>query len=120
MSIQSGWPEEVFGPVLAVIKAQNYDQALEIANNRVLLDRRGVFEESGKNQKAEETFHVGNLYLKPQVHGAMVRRASVWRFNMYWTDSKAGGKDYLLLFMQEVHRGKSELRFAPALPPRGE
>jgi 1-pyrroline-5-carboxylate dehydrogenase len=93
--------EEVFGPVLAVIKAKNYDQALEIANNTEFGLTGAVYSKNPeKIKKAEETFHVGNLYLNRKCTGAMVGAHPFGGFNMSGTDSKAGGKDYLLLFMQ--------------------
>ena len=93
--------EEVFGPVLAVIKAKNFDQALEIANNTEFGLTGAVYSKNPeKIKKAEETFHVGNLYLNRKCTGAMVGAHPFGGFNMSGTDSKAGGKDYLLLFMQ--------------------
>jgi 1-pyrroline-5-carboxylate dehydrogenase len=93
--------EEVFGPVLAVIKAKNYDQALEIANNTEFGLTGAVYSKNPeKIKQAEETFHVGNLYLNRKCTGAMVGAHPFGGFNMSGTDSKAGGKDYLLLFMQ--------------------
>jgi 1-pyrroline-5-carboxylate dehydrogenase len=93
--------EEVFGPVLAVIKAKNYDQALEIANNTEFGLTGAVYSKNPeKIKKAEETFHVGNLYLNRKCTGAMVGAHPFGGFNMSGTDSKTGGKDYLLLFMQ--------------------
>src|SRR5882762_10237847 len=93
--------EEVFGPVLAVIKATNYDQALEIANNTEFGLTGAVYSKNPeKIKKAEEAFHVGNLYLNRKCTGAMVGAHPCGGFNMSGTDSKAGGRDYLLLFMQ--------------------
>src|SRR5213592_576546 len=93
--------EEVFGPVLAVIKAKNFDQALEIANNTEFGLTGAVYSKNPeKIKKAEETFHVGNLYLNRKCTCAMVGAHPFGGFNMSGTDSKAGGKDYLLLFMQ--------------------
>lgn len=93
--------EEVFGPVLAVIKAKNYDHALEIANNTEFGLTGAVYSNNPEKLKqAEETFHVGNLYLNRKCTGAMVGAHPFGGFNMSGTDSKAGGKDYLLLFMQ--------------------
>src|SRR6266849_229514 len=93
--------EEVFGPVLAVIKAKNYDQALEIANNTEFGLTGAVYSKNPeKIKKAEEAFHVGNLYLNRKCTGAMVGAHPFGGFNMSGTDSKAGGKDYLLLFLQ--------------------
>jgi 1-pyrroline-5-carboxylate dehydrogenase len=93
--------EEVFGPVLAVIKAKNYDHALEIANNTEFGLTGAVYSKNPeKIKKAEESFHVGNLYLNRKCTGAMVGAHPFGGFNMSGTDSKTGGKDYLLLFLQ--------------------
>src|SRR5256885_11423079 len=93
--------EEVFGPVLAVIKAKNFDQALEIANNTEFGLTGAVYSKNpAKIRKGEETFHVGNLYLNRKCTGAMVGAHPFGGFNMSGTDSKTGGKDYLLLFLQ--------------------
>jgi 1-pyrroline-5-carboxylate dehydrogenase len=93
--------EEVFGPVLAVIKAKNYDHALEIANNTEFGLTGSVYSKNPeKIRKAEEAFHVGNLYLNRKCTGAMVGAHPFGGFNMSGTDSKTGGKDYLLLFLQ--------------------
>jgi 1-pyrroline-5-carboxylate dehydrogenase len=93
--------EEVFGPVLAVIKAKNYDHALEIANNTEFGLTGAVYSKNPeKIKKAEEAFHVGNLYLNRKCTGAQVGAHPFGGFNMSGTDSKTGGKDYLLLFLQ--------------------
>src|SRR5271167_1041894 len=93
--------EEIFGPVLAVIKAKDFDQALEIANNTEFGLTGGVYSKNPeKLEKAQETFHVGNLYLNRKCTGAMVGAHPFGGFNMSGTDSKAGGRDYLLLFLQ--------------------
>jgi 1-pyrroline-5-carboxylate dehydrogenase len=93
--------EEVFGPVLAVIKAKNYNHALEIANNTEFGLTGSVYTKNPeKIKKAEEVFHVGNLYLNRKCTGAMVGAHPFGGFNMSGTDSKTGGKDYLLLFLQ--------------------
>ncbi len=93
--------EEVFGPVLAVIKAKNFDHAMEIANNTEFGLTGAVFSKNPeKIRRAEEEFHVGNLYLNRKCTGAMVGAHPFGGFNMSGTDSKTGGKDYLLLFLQ--------------------
>jgi 1-pyrroline-5-carboxylate dehydrogenase len=93
--------EEIFGPVLAVIKARNFDHALEIANNTEFGLTGAVYSRNkAKLEKAEEAFHVGNLYLNRKCTGAMVGAHPFGGFNMSGTDSKTGGKDYLLLFLQ--------------------
>ncbi len=93
--------EEIFGPVLAVIKARNFDNALEIANNTEFGLTGAVYSRNpAKLEKAQETFHVGNLYLNRKCTGAMVGAHPFGGFNMSGTDSKTGGRDYLLLFLQ--------------------
>lgn len=93
--------EEIFGPVLAVIKARNFDHALEIANNTEFGLTGAVYSRNAaKLDKAQEAFHVGNLYLNRKCTGAMVGAHPFGGFNMSGTDSKTGGKDYLLLFLQ--------------------
>jgi len=93
--------EEIFGPVLTVIKAKNFDHALEIANNTEFGLTGAVYSKNpAKLEKAQEAFHVGNLYLNRKCTGAMVGAHPFGGFNMSGTDSKAGGRDYLLLFLQ--------------------
>jgi 1-pyrroline-5-carboxylate dehydrogenase len=93
--------EEIFGPVLAVIKARDFDHALEIANNTEFGLTGAVYSRNPeKLEKAQEAFHVGNLYLNRKCTGAMVGAHPFGGFNMSGTDSKSGGKDYLLLFLQ--------------------
>jgi 1-pyrroline-5-carboxylate dehydrogenase len=93
--------EEIFGPVLAVIKARSFDEALEIANNTEYGLTGSVYaKNSQKMAKAAEDFFVGNLYFNRKSTGALVGGHSFGGFNMSGTDSKAGGRDYLLLFTQ--------------------
>ncbi len=93
--------EEIFGPVLAVIRAKDYDHALEIANNTEYGLTGAVYSSSReKLEHARLTFHVGNLYFNRKCTGAMVGAHPFGGFNMSGTDSKAGGPDYLLLFTQ--------------------
>ena len=93
--------EEIFGPVLAVIPARDFDHALEIANNTEFGLTGGVYSKSpAKLEKARENFHVGNLYFNRKCTGAMVGAHPFGGFNMSGTDSKTGGKDYLMLFLQ--------------------
>jgi 1-pyrroline-5-carboxylate dehydrogenase len=93
--------EEIFGPVLAVIKASDFDHALEIANNTEYGLTGAVYSSSReKLERARLTFHVGNLYLNRKCTGAMVGAHPFGGFNMSGTDSKAGGPDYLFLFTQ--------------------
>ena len=93
--------EEIFGPVLAVIKAKDYDEALEIANDTDYGLTGAVYSDNReKLEKAKKLFHCGNLYLNRKCTGAFVGVHPFGGFNMSGTDSKAGGRDYLLLFMQ--------------------
>ncbi len=93
--------EEIFGPVLALIKAKNYDDALKIANNTEFGLTGSVYSrDDAKLERAREEFHVGNLYFNRKCTGAMVGAQPFGGFNMSGTDSKAGGYDYLGLFTQ--------------------
>ena len=93
--------EEIFGPVLAVIKARDFDHALEIANNTEYGLTGAVYsDDREKLDKARRVFHCGNLYLNRKCTGALVGGHPFGGFNMSGTDSKAGGRDYLLLYTQ--------------------
>jgi 1-pyrroline-5-carboxylate dehydrogenase len=93
--------EEIFGPVLAVAKADNFEHALELANDSQYGLTGAVFSNSPEHLKeAKRRFHVGNLYFNRKCTGAMVGAHPFGGFNMSGTDSKAGGPDYLLLFLQ--------------------
>jgi len=99
--------EEIFGPVLAVIKAKDFDHAMAIANNTEFGLTGSLYtSDEEKIRRAREDFFVGNLYFNRKSTGAMVGVHPFGGFNMSGTDSKAGGPDYLLLFMQ----GKSMSR----------
>jgi len=93
--------EEIFGPVLAVLKAKDFDDALAIANNTEFGLTGGIWTKNRKNaEKAKRLFHVGNFYVNRKITGALVGVHPFGGFNMSGTDSKAGGRDYLLLFLQ--------------------
>ncbi|MBV9278218.1 MAG: L-glutamate gamma-semialdehyde dehydrogenase [Candidatus Eremiobacteraeota bacterium] len=93
--------EEIFGPVLAVIKARDFDDALQIANNTEYGLTGSVYsKDPRKLERARDEFFVGNLYLNRKCTGAMVGAHPFGGFNMSGTDSKAGSRDYLLLFLQ--------------------
>jgi 1-pyrroline-5-carboxylate dehydrogenase len=93
--------EEIFGPVLAVIKSQSVEEALAIANNTEYGLTGAIYSGSRATlDRASEEFQVGNLYLNRKCTGAMVGAHPFGGFNMSGTDSKAGGPDYLLLFTQ--------------------
>ncbi len=93
--------EEIFGPVLAVIKVKNYDEALAVANGTEYGLTGAVYTKNAeKIERAKREFFVGNLYINRKCTGAMVGAHPFGGFNMSGTDSKAGGRDYLLLFLQ--------------------
>jgi 1-pyrroline-5-carboxylate dehydrogenase len=93
--------EEIFGPVLAVIKAKNFDHAMEIANDTEFGLTGAVYTNSQeKIDRAIREFHVGNLYINRKCTGATVGCHPFGGFNMSGTDSKSGGPDYLYLFTQ--------------------
>jgi 1-pyrroline-5-carboxylate dehydrogenase len=93
--------EEIFGPVLAVSKAKDFDDALAMANDTEFGLTGAVYSQNpAKIERAAEEFHVGNLYMNRKCTGAMVGAHPFGGFNMSGTDSKSGGQDYLLLFLQ--------------------
>jgi 1-pyrroline-5-carboxylate dehydrogenase len=93
--------EEIFGPVLAIIKAKDFDDALRIANDTEFGLTGAVFTDNEeKIRRAQEEFFVGNLYFNRKCTGALVGVHPFGGFNMSGTDSKAGGRDYLGLFLQ--------------------
>lgn len=93
--------EEIFGPVLATFRAKHFDEALEIANNTQFGLTGALYSrDRTRLERARDDFHVGNLYLNRKCTGALVDVHPFGGFNMSGTDSKAGGRDYLLLFMQ--------------------
>jgi 1-pyrroline-5-carboxylate dehydrogenase len=93
--------EEIFGPVLAVIRVNDYEEALKVANNTEYGLTGSVYsDDRRKLAHATRVFDVGNLYFNRKSTGAMVGAHPFGGFNMSGTDSKAGGPDYLLLFTQ--------------------
>jgi 1-pyrroline-5-carboxylate dehydrogenase len=93
--------EEIFGPVVAFIKAQSYEQIVQIANG-TKYGLTGAFISGSRDnlEKARWELHCGNLYLNRKCTGALVDVQPFGGFNMSGTDSKAGGRDYLMLFCQ--------------------
>ncbi len=93
--------EEIFGPFLAILKSNSFDEALAIANNTEYGLTGAIYSNTPDHlERARNEFHVGNLYLNRKCTGAMVGAHPFGGFNMSGTDSKAGGPDYLLLFTQ--------------------
>jgi 1-pyrroline-5-carboxylate dehydrogenase len=93
--------EEIFGPVLSVTKARDFNHAMELANATEYGLTGAVYSnDPEKIRRAREEFFVGNLYINRKCTGAMVGAHPFGGFNMSGTDSKAGGPDYLLQFLQ--------------------
>lgn len=92
--------EEVFGPVLAVMRARDFDQAIEWANSTRFALTGGVFSRNREHlERCRSQFRVGNLYLNRSCVGAMVKIQPFGGFKMSGVGTKAGGPDYLLHFM---------------------
>jgi 1-pyrroline-5-carboxylate dehydrogenase len=93
--------EEIFGPVLALIKVENFEEGLEVANNTEYGLTGALYTADRERlNSARREYHVGNLYFNRKCTGAMVGAHPFGGFNMSGTDSKAGGPDYLTLFTQ--------------------
>ncbi|TKJ43106.1 L-glutamate gamma-semialdehyde dehydrogenase [candidate division TA06 bacterium B3_TA06] len=93
--------EEIFAPVLAIVKCKDFDDGLRIVNSTEYGLTGSVYTNNRcKIAKAKRLFHVGNMYINRKCTGALVDVQPFGGFNMSGTDSKAGGRDYLLLFMQ--------------------
>ncbi len=108
--------DEIFGPVLAVMKARDLDHAFKLANGTPYALTGGMYSRSPKNlQRAREEFLVGNLYLNRGITGAIVQRHPFGGFRMSGIGTKAGGPDYLLQFMLPVNITENTMRrgFAP-------
>jgi RHH-type proline utilization regulon transcriptional repressor/proline dehydrogenase/delta 1-pyrroline-5-carboxylate dehydrogenase len=112
--------EEIFGPVLAVIKANDFDEALAIANGTEYALTGGIFSRSPANiDRAAREFQVGNLYINRNITGALVARQPFGGFRMSGIGSKAGGPDYLLQFVVPRTITENLMRRGFA-PPEGE
>jgi len=93
--------EEIFGPVLALIKVADFDEGLRVANNTEYGLTGSIYsQDRAELDRARQDFHVGNLYFNRKCTGAMVGAHPFGGFNMSGTDSKAGGPEYLYLFSQ--------------------
>jgi RHH-type proline utilization regulon transcriptional repressor/proline dehydrogenase/delta 1-pyrroline-5-carboxylate dehydrogenase len=109
--------EEIFGPVLAVMKAANFNNALAIANQSSFALTGGVFSRSPAHiEKARQEFRVGNLYINRSITGAVVERQPFGGLKLSGIGSKAGGPDYLLQFLEPRTISENTLRhgFVPA------
>jgi len=93
--------EEIFGPVLACIRSRDFDESIRIANATKYGLTGALFSSSRAHlDRARRDFHVGNLYLNRKCTGALMGIHPFGGFNLSGTDSKAGGPDYLLHFLQ--------------------
>jgi RHH-type transcriptional regulator, proline utilization regulon repressor / proline dehydrogenase / delta 1-pyrroline-5-carboxylate dehydrogenase len=111
--------EEIFGPVLSVIKARDFDQALEIANRSAFALTGGIFSRSPAHiEKARKEFRVGNLYINRGVTGAIVERQPFGGLKLSGIGSKAGGPDYLLQFLEPRTISENTLRHGFVPPER--
>jgi len=107
---------EFFGPILALIKAQNLDHAIEIANSTEYALTGGIFSRSPANiEKIKQELEVGNMYINRGITGAMVDRHPFGGFKMSGIGSKTGGPDYLMQFMEPIVITENTMRrgFAP-------
>lgn len=108
--------EEIFGPVVAIIRAANFDEALEIANGTDYALTGGLYSRTPDHiNRAAAEFEVGNLYINRTITGAIVSRQPFGGFKMSGVGSKAGGPDYLLQFLEPRHVTENIQRqgFAP-------
>lgn len=109
--------EEIFGPVLAVIRAGEFEEALAVANATEYALTGGLYSRSPAHiARAKGAFRVGNLYINRQITGAIVGRQPFGGFKMSGIGSKAGGPDYLLQFVEPRTITENTLRrgFAPS------
>jgi RHH-type proline utilization regulon transcriptional repressor/proline dehydrogenase/delta 1-pyrroline-5-carboxylate dehydrogenase len=110
--------EEIFGPVLALMRANDLDHAIEIANGTDYALTGGFYSRSpGNIERVKREFQVGNLYINRKITGSLVGRQPFGGLRMSGIGSKAGGPDYLLQFMESHTITESTLRtgFAPEL-----
>ncbi|RMG34624.1 MAG: L-glutamate gamma-semialdehyde dehydrogenase [Planctomycetota bacterium] len=113
--------EEIFGPVLAVIRARDLDHALTIANDTDYALTGGLYSRSpGNIAKVRRRFEVGNLYINRPITGALVERQPFGGFKLSGIGSKAGGPDYLQQFLIPVNITENTMRRGFAPPPHAE
>ncbi len=110
--------EEIFGPVLAVIKVKDFDEALKVANSTRYKLTGGVFSRKPSHlERAKREFRVGNLYLNRGITGALVGRQPFGGFGLSGVGTKAGGRGYLMHFVEPRAITENAMRrgFAPGL-----
>lgn len=114
--------DEIFGPVLAIVRARDFDHALELANGSRYALTAGIFSRSpARLAKARETLEAGNIYCNRGITGALVHRQPFGGYRMSGIGSKTGGPDYLLQFVvpRTVTENTMRRGFAP-VPPAGD
>jgi RHH-type proline utilization regulon transcriptional repressor/proline dehydrogenase/delta 1-pyrroline-5-carboxylate dehydrogenase len=110
--------EEIFGPVLSVIKVKDLDEAFDVANDSLYALTGGIFSRSPANlRRARQEMQVGNLYLNRGITGALVERQPFGGYKLSGIGTKAGGPDYLLQFLIPVNVTENTLRRGFAPPP---
>lgn len=110
--------DELSGPVLAVIRAKNLDEAIEFANRSPYALAAGLYSRSPRNiQRFRQEAHGGNLFINRPITGALVRRHPFGGYRMSGTGAKPGGRDYLLQFVTPVCVSENTTRrgYAPDL-----
>ena len=110
--------EEIFGPVLAVMRVESFAEALDVANATAYKLTGGVFSRKPSHlEAARREFRVGNLYLNRGITGALVGRQPFGGFGLSGVGSKAGGPDYLLHFVEPRSATENTMRhgFAPGM-----
>jgi RHH-type proline utilization regulon transcriptional repressor/proline dehydrogenase/delta 1-pyrroline-5-carboxylate dehydrogenase len=108
--------EEIFGPIISIMRAKDIDEALDIANNTIYALTGGIFSRSPANiARTKEHLRAGNIYINRQITGAIVGRQPFGGFGMSGVGSKAGGPDYLLQFMNPKSISENTMRkgFSP-------
>jgi len=114
--------DEIFGPVLVVIRAKDIDEAIGITNSTPYSLTGGIFSRSPANiRKVKDELRVGNLYINRKITGALAGRQPFGGSGMSGVGSKAGGPDYLLQFMNPRSVRENTLRkgFAYPVDPKG-
>jgi len=110
--------EEIFGPVLAVLRAADLDEALRIANDTDYALTAGIYSRSPAHlDRAARELLAGNVYLNRPITGALVNRQPFGGFKLSGIGDKAGGPDYLLQFVVERTVTENTLRRGFAPPP---
>lgn len=113
--------QEIFGPVVSVTRARNFDEAVDFANQSDYALTAGVYSRSPRNlETARRELQAGNIYLNRPITGALVQRQPFGGFKMSGVGTKAGGRDYLLQFLIPINVTENTFRRGFAPPPSAE